>query len=220
MPQPDALLVVGDVLDLVRDRPAVDLAELRQDVRQGLALDSHSEHRCGNRLLQLRSELRDEQVRLERRVADGLGAQRVEVRGQMTVSPVGLDQRHRGGDALRAESRPARSGRLAPGQAPPRLGCAGAGAAATRRRLRFGRLSGRRAPFPSFRFSSRRASPGRASTRPASPLSKSARHSSRDRLGILEVLLEQTLGIARVDSVDIAHAHQVRSSTRSPCGGA
>ena len=42
----------------------------------------------------------------------------------------------------------------------------------------------------------------------------------RDRLGILEVLLEQSLGIARVDSVHIVHAHQFRSSTRTPCGGA
>ncbi len=40
MAEPDTLLVIRDVLDLVRDRPAVDLAEPRQDVGQRLALDS------------------------------------------------------------------------------------------------------------------------------------------------------------------------------------
>ena len=37
-----------------------------------------------------------------------------------------------------------------------------------------------------------------------------------DRLGVLEVLLEQRLGVAHVESVDISHAHQVRSSTPGP----
>ena len=219
MPQPDALLVVGDVLDLVCDRPAVDLAELRQHVRQGLALDSHSEHRRGNRLLQLRSELRDEQVRLERRVSDGLGAERVEVRGQMTVSPVGLDQRHRGGNA--SEQSLVRRGR----------GCLRRGRLLLRRlrrcqgrlrldRDRFGRLSGRRSAVSVLQVLEQAGEPrqrleqaGVTTLEERSPL-------LRDRFGILEVLLEQSLGIARVDSVDIAHAHQVRSSTRSPCGGA
>ena len=39
LPQPDALGVVGDVLDLVRDRPRVDLAEPRQRLEQRLAGD-------------------------------------------------------------------------------------------------------------------------------------------------------------------------------------
>ena len=37
------------------------------------------------------------------------------------------------------------------------------------------------------------------------------------RLGVLEVLLEQPLGVTHVETVDVAHVHQVRSSTRTPC---
>ena len=36
---------------------------------------------------------------------------------------------------------------------------------------------------------------------------------------VLEVLLEEPLGIANVQTIDIVHAHLVRSSTRTPCGG-
>ena len=99
MPEPDALLVVRDVLDLVRDRPAVDLAELRQDVGERLALDADAQHRGGNAGLELRRQRRLEQLRLERRVADGIRAEWIEVRGQMPVRADGLDQRHRRGDA-------------------------------------------------------------------------------------------------------------------------
>ena len=43
LPQPDPLLVIGDVLDLVGDRPAVDLAQPGQRVGERLALDIETE---------------------------------------------------------------------------------------------------------------------------------------------------------------------------------
>src|SRR6476646_8007673 len=43
-PQPDALLVVGDVLDLVGAGAAVDLAQLRKDVGERLTRDVDSEN--------------------------------------------------------------------------------------------------------------------------------------------------------------------------------
>ena len=51
--------MVGDVLDLVGDRPAVDLAQLGQDVGEALAVDTDSQHGGGDLLLELRRELRD-----------------------------------------------------------------------------------------------------------------------------------------------------------------
>ncbi len=39
LPKPDALLVIGDVLDLVGDRAAVDLLEARIRIRKRLSLD-------------------------------------------------------------------------------------------------------------------------------------------------------------------------------------
>ena len=59
LPEPDSLLVVRDVLDLVGDRPAVDLAQLRQDVGEGLALDADAKHGSRNLLLELGRQLRD-----------------------------------------------------------------------------------------------------------------------------------------------------------------
>ena len=41
--EPDALLVIREVLELVGDRAAVRLAELRQNVRERLARDVHSQ---------------------------------------------------------------------------------------------------------------------------------------------------------------------------------
>ena len=53
-PQPRTLGVVGDVLDLVGDRPAVDLAQAREHVREGLALDVDAEDRGRDQPLDLR----------------------------------------------------------------------------------------------------------------------------------------------------------------------
>ena len=43
LPEPDTLLVIREVLELVGDRAAVRLAELRQHVRERLALDVHAQ---------------------------------------------------------------------------------------------------------------------------------------------------------------------------------
>ena len=113
MAEPDALLVVRDVLDLIGDRPAVDLPELRQDFGERLALDPDAQHRGRNAGLELRRQRRLEQLRLERRVADGIRAEWIEVRGQMPVRADRLDQRHRRGDASD------RAGRRRPVPGPP-----------------------------------------------------------------------------------------------------
>ena len=99
LPQPDALLVVGEVLDLVGDRPAVGLGEPRQHVGERLAGDGDAQDGGGDARLQLGRQLRLEAQRLERGIADRLGAERVEPRREVAVGAVRLDERHRGGDA-------------------------------------------------------------------------------------------------------------------------
>ena len=96
--EPDALLVIRDVLDLVRDRPRVGLTEVRQSVRQRLALDVQAEQRGGNPCLQLRRQLRDQALGLESRIAGRLRTERVEASREMPVHPERLDERHRRGD--------------------------------------------------------------------------------------------------------------------------
>jgi hypothetical protein len=93
--QPDPLSVVGDVLDLVRDRPRVDLAQARQRVEQGLTGHREPEEASGDARLQLRGQRRDEACLVERRVPHRLRAQRVETRVQVAVHPVCLHERHR-----------------------------------------------------------------------------------------------------------------------------
>ena len=99
LPQPDALLVVGQVLELVRDRAAVGLCELGQHLGERRAGGRDPEDRGGDPRLQLGRQLRLEPKRLERRVSDRLRAERVEAGSEVAVCPVGLDERHRGGDA-------------------------------------------------------------------------------------------------------------------------
>ena len=97
--QPDALGVVGDVLDLVGDRAAVDLAQPRQRLEETVPLNIEPEQPGGYPRLQLRGERRYETRLVERRIACRLGAKRVEPRREVTVHPVGLHERHRRGDA-------------------------------------------------------------------------------------------------------------------------
>jgi len=99
LPQPDALLVVRDVLDLVRDRAGVRLEQPRQRLCQRLTLDMQAEERGGDARLQLRRQLRDQALGLESRVAGRLGTERVEPRREMAVHPDRLDESHRRGDA-------------------------------------------------------------------------------------------------------------------------
>ena len=60
LPQPDALFVVGEVLDLVRDRPRVRREEPRQRIGERLSLDVEAEERRRDACLQLGRELRDQ----------------------------------------------------------------------------------------------------------------------------------------------------------------
>src|SRR4029079_18357111 len=56
--QPDALSVIGDVLDLVRDRPRVDLAKPRQRIAQRLPGHREAEQLGRNARLKLRRQRR------------------------------------------------------------------------------------------------------------------------------------------------------------------
>ena len=95
--QPEALLVVGEVLDLVGDRAAVGLLEVREGCGERLArhLDAQDRARDARHDLGRQVDL----VGGQRRVARGRRAERVELGGQVAVAAVGLDQRHGGRDA-------------------------------------------------------------------------------------------------------------------------
>ena len=96
--QPGALAMRGDVLDLVGDRPAVGLAQVRQRVGQRGAGDVRAQDPRGDAGHDLRRQ--PERLGVERRVALGLGAERVQPRGQVAVHAVGLEQRDGGLDGL------------------------------------------------------------------------------------------------------------------------
>jgi hypothetical protein len=98
--QPDALLEIGDVLDLVGDRLAVRLLKPGQRLRERLSFHVRPEQPGRNARLQLRRELRVHALGLERRIAGRLGPERVEPRCEMSVGPVRLDERHRRRDSL------------------------------------------------------------------------------------------------------------------------
>ena len=91
--QPHPLLVRGEVLDLVRDRAAVGLAHPRQRLEQRLALDADPQDLGRDLRHQLRRQV--EVLGLDRGVALGLGAERVEPGGEVAVGAVGLEQRGR-----------------------------------------------------------------------------------------------------------------------------
>ena len=91
--QPGALLVGGEVLELVGDRAAVGLAHPRQRLQQGLAGDADAQDRGRDPGHQLRGQV--EVLGLDRRVALGLAAERVEAGGEVAVGAVALEQRGR-----------------------------------------------------------------------------------------------------------------------------
>ena len=95
--QPDALGVVGDVLDLVRDRARVDLAEVRERLEQGLAGHREPQQLGRNPSLQLGRQGRHEAGLVECRVTHRLRPERVEPRIQVPVGAVRLHQGHRRG---------------------------------------------------------------------------------------------------------------------------
>ncbi len=98
LPQPDALLVVRDVLDLVGNRPRVRLPQARQSVCERLALDVQAEERGGDEGLQLARQPGDQTLGLESRIAGRLRAEWVEVSREVPVHPKRLDERHRRSD--------------------------------------------------------------------------------------------------------------------------
>ena len=175
LPQPHALCMVGEVLDLVGHRAAVDLAEVRQRLLQRLAGDVDAEERGGNALLQLGRQRRDQPRLVQRRVAERLGAERIEAGGEVAVHAMGLDERHRRGDG--ADQRLVDLGRAGVGRRRSAAGASAAGAGAGEAGAATSAAGWPLAPSRSS-VSSRRSSPGCEATRSLSPLSKSSRHSA------------------------------------------
>ena len=96
--QPDALGVVRDVLDLVRDRPRVDLAQPRKRVLERLARNRESEQFGRNTGLQLGRQRRHQPRLVQGGIPHRLRAERIQPRVEVTVRAIGLHERHRGGD--------------------------------------------------------------------------------------------------------------------------
>ena len=96
--QPGALAVRRDVLDLVGDRPAVGLAQVREGVRERGARDVGAQDLGRDPGHQLRRQ--PDGLGIERRIALGLGHERVELGGQMAVHAVRLEERRGGLDGL------------------------------------------------------------------------------------------------------------------------
>ena len=92
--QPDALAVGAEVLDLVGDRLAVDLGESIEDGLERVALDEGAQR--GGRHGFERALVKFEERRVECGVAGWLRAEWVELRGEVPVGAVRLDQRHAG----------------------------------------------------------------------------------------------------------------------------
>ena len=107
--QPGALAVRGDVLDLVGDRAAVGLAQVRERVGERGARDPDAEDPRGDLGHHLGREA--ERLGIERGVALGLGVERVELGREVAVHAVRLDQRDRGLDGLQ-QRLVGRAGRL------------------------------------------------------------------------------------------------------------
>ena len=91
--QPHALLVARDVLDLEGDGAAVRRAEIREHLGEVATGDVDAQQVGGDLLHQLLGQA--VRRRVHRRIADRRRAERVEVRAEMTVGPVRLDQRRR-----------------------------------------------------------------------------------------------------------------------------
>ena len=164
LPEPDALLVVRDVLDLEGHRSAVGLAQVRKDLGERVAGDMDAQDRGRDLLHDVRGEA--EALRLEGGIPDGLGAERVEMRGEMAVRPERFDEGRAGGNGGE-EGVPWRGGGL---------GCRDGGGRGCRCDGGL-RRAAREPPF-SWSCCSRRARPGCVATSSLSPLSKSRRHSS------------------------------------------
>jgi hypothetical protein len=91
--------MVRDVLDLVRDRPGVDLPKPWQGLEERLARDGQPEQPSGNARLQLVGERRLQTRLVERGVPHRLRAERIEAGVEVPVRAIRLDERHCGRDA-------------------------------------------------------------------------------------------------------------------------
>jgi hypothetical protein len=182
--QPDPLLVVRDVLDLVRARAAVGLLQLRQHVGERVSLRVHAQQACRDLRLELGRQLRLQPLRLERRVADGLAAERVEPRSEVPVRAQRLDERHRRGE-------------------PAEHALVGRGYRDLRRRRRGRRRDLAVAVLPERLEQPREAGQGRDEL--AVTALEQLAPFRRNRLGVLEVLLEQDPCVSGVDGVDVSH---------------
>ena len=128
----------GDVLDLVGDRAAVGLPQVGQRVGERRAGDVHAQDPRRDLRHQLGGQA--ERLGVERRVALGLAAERVEPGGEVAVRAVRLEQRGRGLDRLhqllvgrRGAAAGSRRARGRGGRAQPRAPAAAAAPAARRR---------------------------------------------------------------------------------------
>ena len=116
LPQPDPLLVGGDVLDLVGHGAAVGGLEIGERLGERPPGHRDAEHLGRDRRLGLGGEA-ERTVRAQGGIADRRGAEGVEVRGQVAVHPERLHQRHRGGHVVQhlGRDRPDRFLPLGPG---------------------------------------------------------------------------------------------------------
>ncbi len=89
--QPDALLVARDVLDFERDGAAVRGAKIRQYLSKGATGHVDTEQVGGDLLHHLLGEA--VRRRVHRRIADRRRTKRIQVRAEVTVSSVCLDER-------------------------------------------------------------------------------------------------------------------------------
>jgi hypothetical protein len=187
--QPDALLVLRDVLDLVGHRPAVRLPQLRESVGERLARHGEPQQPGGDASLQLGRERRHEPIGLQRGIADGLRSERIQPRREMPVRAVRLDQCGRRRDAAEQLL----VGDLRCSSLDDRLGC-GCATVAVGERLE----QAEEARVGSDDLAV-------AALEEAAPL-------RRDRLGVLEVVLEQRPREPGVQPVDVFPAHSVLCS--------
>ncbi len=95
LPQPDALVVAGDVLDLVGNRAAVGRPQERERLGQGPARHADPQQVRRDPGHGVIGEA--QRLGIQRRVAHRLAAQRVEPGRQMPEGPIRPDQRHAGG---------------------------------------------------------------------------------------------------------------------------
>ena len=194
--QPHALAVGGDVLDLVGDRAAVGLAQVRQRVGERRRPARTCAGSCAG-ICAISSGVSPSGSGSSAGSPLGLGAERVEPRRQVAVRAVGLEQRRRGLHGLQqllvdgaAAAAPARGAAARPRPRRRRGGC-GAGPSATPR--------------------SRRR-PRRSRARPAGSSSTTCEEAPRLRA------LDDAVVVGRGHGHDLLGADHARRSSPSPTG--